>query len=243
MNAVKSNAQIKLIQKLKNVIAFVKGDITEKRNQKYHGVIIYNHFIFFHIQKKLHIKTNSNKNQPPTKAVYQRGKMKNKYKINNEYAIIFAKNKDKIEMEVLIDIDYLQKLLQHKGTVILRENVLGNTYYAAITKNYQKLFLHRTIVDCPGNLHVDHINHNTLDNRKINLRIVDRFENQQNRIDIAKNNRSGYRGVYWKKDKNKWAAQIRINNKNHHLGYFDNVLEAAQVATEGRKKLMPFSIN
>ena len=44
---------------------------------------------------------------------------------------------------------------------------------------------------------------------------------------IRKNNKSGYRGVCFKKDKNKYIAQININNKNIHLGHFLTPLEGA----------------
>ena len=44
---------------------------------------------------------------------------------------------------------------------------------------------------------------------------------------IRKNNKSGYRGVCYNKGKNKYVAQITINNKNIHLGYFQTTVEGA----------------
>lgn len=64
----------------------------------------------------------------------------------------------------------------------------------------------------------DHIDHNTLDNRRSNLRIV---SNQQNNF-----NRKNPRGYYWNKHTRKYHASIGINGKKIHLGYFQTTREA-----------------
>lgn len=64
---------------------------------------------------------------------------------------------------------------------------------------------------------IDHINHNTSDNRIINLRTVSESENKKN-IKKRKDNKSGFTGVFWFKDR--WLAKIKINNKKIHLGTF-----------------------
>jgi hypothetical protein len=58
--------------------------------------------------------------------------------------------------------------------------------------------LHRMILNIPtgAKIHVDHINGDTLDNRKCNLRITDSKHNQWNRK-LGKSNKSGYKGVGW----------------------------------------------
>ena len=43
---------------------------------------------------------------------------------------------------------------------------------------------------------------------------------------IRKNNTSGYRGVSFREDRNKYKAQICVNNKNKGLGYFQTAVEA-----------------
>lgn len=59
--------------------------------------------------------------------------------------------------------------------------------YAAVTRKSggvtRLILMHRLIANTPPHLHTDHINHNKLDNRKANLRVCDRFVNQQNRLD------------------------------------------------------------
>ncbi len=73
---------------------------------------------------------------------------------------------------------------------------------------------------------VDHINGDPSDNRWCNLRVANRVQNLGN-TKLARSNTSGVKGVYWDKTKNKWAAQITINNKTIPLGRYDNIEDAA----------------
>jgi hypothetical protein len=72
---------------------------------------------------------------------------------------------------------------------------------------------------------VDHINNIKTDNRIENLRWATVKENIFN-SKIGKNNTSGVKGVSYKKTRNKWVAQIKINGKVTHIGSFDNKEEA-----------------
>ena len=65
----------------------------------------------------------------------------------------------------------------------------------------------------------DHIDHNTLDNQRINLRICSRQENQRNR-NLVSNTSSRFKGVNWHRRSRKWMARIGINRKRIHLGCF-----------------------
>lgn len=87
-------------------------------------------------------------------------------------------------------------------------------------------YMHRMITGCPDGLMVDHINHDTLDNRKQNLRVCTNQENQFNKKAkvTAKTN---YKGVYFFRRTSRWYAQICLNGKNKHLGYYKTELEAA----------------
>lgn len=90
------------------------------------------------------------------------------------------------------------------------------------------LYLHRVIMGFPeGN--IDHINRNTLDNRRENLRVVDQAHNMHNSILLRKGNTSGYRGIYWIKPLKKWSARVRIDGKIKQLGCFSDPVEAALV--------------
>lgn len=84
---------------------------------------------------------------------------------------------------------------------------------------------------------IDHINHNTLDNRKENLRMVKQDENLKHRKGKNSNNTSGYRNVSWNKYYEKYVVQLQVNGKNTIFGYFDDVHEAGRIAKEKRKEI------
>ena len=99
--------------------------------------------------------------------------------------------------------------------------------YSATKVNGKLLYMHRMLMN-PENLQVDHINHDKLDNRKFNLRIVTNQENQFNRP-VNSNNTSGVTGVYWNKDCRKLVAQITIDGRTISGGLFQEKEEAVQM--------------
>ncbi len=86
--------------------------------------------------------------------------------------------------------------------------------------------LHRFVLGYRGDLTVDHINHNKLDNRKENLRVTPYSDNLWNRPQRYKNNKSGVVGVSWSASTDKWQVQIQIRGRRVHLGVFHTVEEA-----------------
>jgi hypothetical protein len=101
-------------------------------------------------------------------------------------------------------------------------------------KPYQ-LRMHRLLIDVPDGLDTDHINRNRLDNRKSNLRSATRSQNVANTF-VEKQNRSGYKGVSWKKSNHKWCTQIRAKNKVIHIGLFIDIRDAARAYNEAAKQ-------
>jgi hypothetical protein len=102
---------------------------------------------------------------------------------------------------------------------------LSNGY--AVRGEYKKgkrktIYMHRLIT---GFKTTDHINRNSLDNRRANLRECTVAQNAHNRVK-QKNNTSGYKGVYFHKLENKWMSAIISNGKRIHLGYFSQKKEA-----------------
>ena len=67
---------------------------------------------------------------------------------------------------------------------------------------------------------VDHRDGNPVNNIWLNLRNTNKIGNVQNQVRPHKTNTSGYLGVNFRKDKNKFVAEIYVNNRKHHLGYF-----------------------
>ena len=87
------------------------------------------------------------------------------------------------------------------------------------------IMMHRVIMNTPVGLVVDHINHNTLDNRKSNLRNCTISQNQMNRNPRGV---SKYLGVGFKKQIGKFDAKIKVNKKAIHLMYSYDEKEAAR---------------
>lgn len=152
------------------------------------------------------------------------------YMIDNKFEI--TEN----EIYIFLPPDYKMKCIIDKDKKDLLTNykfVKCGLYVDAKNRETGKrIKLHRLIMNCPKNMVVDHINHNTLDNRKCNLRICTTQENSLNRDDC--------KNVYFAKDKNKYCVKFMINKKVKYYGYYVHQEEALKVAKEIRKKLKSF---
>lgn len=86
--------------------------------------------------------------------------------------------------------------------------------------------MHSIILNPPKGMEIDHINGDGLDNRRSNLRLCFKFQNQRNsKLRLCSS--SGYKGVSFSKDRKKWRADIRIHGKLKNLGFFLSKEEAA----------------
>lgn len=117
-----------------------------------------------------------------------------------------------------------------------------NTKYAICCKKIngenKYIYFHRYILGLnESSMFVDHINHNGLDNRKCNLRIVTASENMMNQYKQKRKKSSIYKGVCFDKKKNLWESYIHKNNKKIFLGYFKNQKDAAIAYNEKAKIL------
>ena len=86
--------------------------------------------------------------------------------------------------------------------------------------------MHRQIMIAPEGFVVDHIDGNSLNNRKTNLRICTQAQNIHNSRP-RRNRSSKYKGVFWDKVNKKWSTNIRKGDKRIYLGGFDDEIEAA----------------
>lgn len=101
----------------------------------------------------------------------------------------------------------------------------------SVDKTSQKMFyLHRLIMDCPDHLFVDHINGDTLNNKKNNLRIVTKRENNLNKTGNIISS-SKYKGVSWYSRRSMWRARI----DGIDIGMF-NIEEEAALAYDVKAK-------
>jgi hypothetical protein len=112
-------------------------------------------------------------------------------------------------------------------------NPCTQSYYAQRTSTKSDLigadrtvYMHREIMRAPKGMDVDHIHHDTLDNRKSEMRLATEQQNVFNRR-LHKSNTSGFKGVWWSKACGKWQVSIYIPPKRRHLGYFDSIEDAA----------------
>jgi hypothetical protein len=81
----------------------------------------------------------------------------------------------------------------------------------------------------------DHINGNTLDNRRSNLRVSTAAENIRNQK-IKSSNTSGFKEVNFRKERNRWVASIRVNGKAKRLGAFLTPKEAHVAYCEAARR-------
>ena len=84
---------------------------------------------------------------------------------------------------------------------------------------------------------VDHVNQNGLDNRRSNLRLANRTQNNANARCQSTPKSSGYRGVTWNKREGNWRAQIGFNGENKFLGDYDHEEDAARAYDRAAKTL------
>lgn len=94
--------------------------------------------------------------------------------------------------------------------------------------------VHRHLIGVEG-MCVDHMNGDTLDNRKANLRNVTRSENQQN-SDFVRG-QSRFRGVSFNKHSSKWLARIKYHGHIYHLGYHATEADANRARLAKEKEL------
>jgi len=134
--------------------------------------------------------------------------------------------------KAIIDIDDYERVSKFKWHVTGNEKIGFYARRSILENGKQRhIFLHGFITNQPKGMVVDHINHNTLDNRKCNLRICSFRENCQNRILIQRNNTSGFKGVckIIRNGDIYWMVKIRVNNKQVTLGLLRDKIEAAKL--------------
>lgn len=121
--------------------------------------------------------------------------------------------------ETIVDDDDYYKLIDYKCHY--------DGVYAGLTINNKKVRLHRVILGINNpDIKVDHINRNTLDNRKENLRLVTQQQNMFNKGNKI-GSKSIYKGVSLHTKNRNWIAHIRYNKKTIHIGSYNSEIDAA----------------
>ena len=153
--------------------------------------------------------------------------MKNKYSIFDDIAYIIL-TQGKVAILNAADID---KIKDHKW----RAFNSGHTWYAISTINTVKgrrsIMMHRIILSAVKGQQVDRINHNGLDNRRVNIRLCNNITNKYNSRPYKG---LQYKGVCTHRRRNKtvYQARISVNKKRMSLGYYSTRLDAAKAYNE-----------
>lgn len=109
-------------------------------------------------------------------------------------------------------------------------NALGYVARGTTRTGIAHTTLHRFVTDAPKGMEVDHINHNGLDNRKMNLRVCTRSENMANR------RQKGW-SISSRNKANPFISAICKDGKRRHLGYFPTAEAAAEAYHKARREL------
>lgn len=112
-------------------------------------------------------------------------------------------------------------------------SVAGCTYsngYRTVAVHGRRCKVHRVAWllaygEDPGELQIDHINGDKLDNRLCNLRLADSSQNNCN-VASRRGTISGYKGVRWVGGSRHWRAEIQVRGTPYRLGRFDTAEDA-----------------
>jgi len=141
-------------------------------------------------------------------------KDKNRIIIKEGYAEIEMYNRNnKITGYTKIDLDDVERIRNIKWSI----NHNGYVYDSSKKINLARLIINLDKYKNYGDIEVDHRNRDPLDNRKSNLRKVNRTQNVMNRS-IQSNNNSGFIGVFYRKREKLWYSTVKINKKTIVLG-------------------------
>jgi len=133
-------------------------------------------------------------------------------------------------VEILIDNDDLDKLQNYKIRV---RNSRGKLYAICRYKGQEPSIQLATIIY--GDNFIDHINGNSLDNRKQNLRKSNYTSNNKNAKKRKDYKDSKYKGV--RRCDKRWMARIQCNKVRIVIGYYDTEIEAAKGYDKKAKEL------
>lgn len=171
--------------------------------------------------------------------------MKNSYDIQGDVTAIFLNRRDGTTIETHIDTIDLPKAKEFPNSWIARWDPKSRKYYTtgimSVNNKRKSIQFTRWLLHVEGKLVVDHYDHNTLNNRKSNLRIVTHAQNMQNRSPEITSQYSKLRGVTFDKRNQKWHASLNHNGRRHFFGYFDTMEKADVAVKKGRAVLFPYS--
>ena len=153
----------------------------------------------------------------------------NTYDLSGVYGIGYTSNNE----EFWFDLEDYDLIKDYCWSV----NSQGYIIAPNLNDSRKIIKMHRLILGCPDNYDIDHIHGKETrhDNRKRNLRIATRSQNNMNK-GLQSNNTSNTTGVSWHKGIGRWQAYITIDRKRIYLGAFANFDEAVNVRKQAEEK-------
>lgn len=139
------------------------------------------------------------------------------------------------QVTLIDDVDY-EYLSQWKW----RANWHRKRFRAMRNSDENKaIYIHTVIAERMGIDHrrIDHIDHNSLNNQRSNLRFATGSQNSHNRGPQS-NNTTGVKGVWFHKQRGRYVAEITVEGQKYYLGLFDTVPEAEKIVIAKREELV-----
>ena len=155
-----------------------------------------------------------------------KNKKYNVYDLSGEYGIGYLSNGEEFYFD-LEDYELIKDYCWWKN---------DEGYLVTSLNDNKKIRMSRLIMNENNpSIRIDHQNHNTMNNKKSNLRRATSSENAMN-SELSSANTSGITGVLFNKRWNKWVASIMVNYKSIHLGGFDKFDDAVKARKEAEEK-------
>lgn len=124
----------------------------------------------------------------------------------------------------LVDDEDYEELSKHKWQC----DGKGYAFRTTGSKPRRHIFMARLVMEAPHGSWVDHIDHNTLNNQKSNLRFCNRSESSMNQCKRSDQASSKFKGVHWCTNQRRWIALIYLKKKRIHIGSFRQEEDAAR---------------
>lgn len=145
-----------------------------------------------------------------------------------EFIVTYKKD---TEYTVIIDKEDYERIKLRKWHACQKNKNKHSAYIVSERNKYdinlpKKILLHAFILGIYGK-EIDHKNRNPLDNRKENLRLATHKQNCRNST-IARNNKSGFKGVHYREDANMFRVKIEVDGKQVYGGYYKYAVNAAK---------------
>lgn len=151
-----------------------------------------------------------------------------------------------------VDTADLPRVLQHHwGAFESRKGYWVVATARRVAGRRRTIYLSRYLLDAPEGMEVDHLNRNTFDNRRENLRLATSAQNRQNLAGAYKNSETGIRGVSVRRVAGRprqYAATVgrtEDGRRRYWVRRFPftpaGLQAACEAVVEMRREVLPFS--